>query len=193
MAFGLALGLASPAFAQSADPVAPVRALSDGLLTIMKSGKTLGFRGRMDRIAPVVDRTFDLPLLTRLTIGPAWTKTAPADQAALLASFRKMTIARYAGNFSDHDGQTFVIEPKAEARGPDRLVRTKLTPTKGTPVAFDYRLRQGSGGWRIIDVFFQSSISQLATQRSDFARIIASGGAKALIAHLDALAAKAER
>ena len=180
-----------PAIAQAADPTrAPVQTLCDGLIAIMKSGKAAGVKGRAAAIAPVVDRSFDLPLMTRLAIGPAWTGIAPADQRALTAAFRRMTIGQYAANFDGFSGQSFAIDPKVEARGGDRLVKTMLSDPGGSPVAISYRLRQSGGTWKIIDVFYRNSISQLATRRADFQHILASGGAKALVAHLDDLADK---
>jgi phospholipid transport system substrate-binding protein len=118
---------------------------------------------------------------------------ASADQAALIAAFRRLTVAQYATNFDDYSGETFTIAPKVEERAGDKLVRTTLKPTKGEPVAIAYRLRQSGGQWKIIDVFYKNAISQLATRRSDFASALASGGAKGLIAHLDRLAAKPAR
>jgi phospholipid transport system substrate-binding protein len=184
--------LATPATAQTSDPAgAPVAALDDALLGIMKGGKALGFSGRAAKIGPAVDRAFDIPLMTRLSVGPAWTTTAPADQTALVAAIRKLTIAQYAGNFDGWSGETFKITPQVETRGSDKLVRTTLAAPKGSPTAIAYRLRQSGGQWKIIDVFYQNSVSQLATRRSDFAAVLARGGAKALVAHLDQLSAKA--
>ena len=186
----LLLSTAPPLLAQAADPArVPVQTLDDGLLAIMKAGKGAGIAGRAARIGPVIDRSFDLPLMTRLAVGPAWTGIAPADQIALVAAFRRLTIQQYAANFDGYAGETFTIDPQVEARAGDRLVRTTLS-AKGGPVALSYRLRQGSGGWRIIDVFYKNAISQLATRRSDFATSLQQGGAKALIEHLDRLAAK---
>lgn len=185
------VSVAAPAVAQAADPaVAPVQALDDGLIAIMKAGKAAGVKGRAARIAPVIDRSFDLPLMTRLAVGTAWNGIAPADQKGLVTAFRRLTIAQYASNFDGYSGQSFTIDPDVQARGGDRLVRTTLASPGKAPVAIAYRLRQDAGAWKIIDVFYKNSISQLATRRSDFASVLASGGAKALIAHLDALSAK---
>lgn len=191
--FAAALSLSLPAaHAQASDPaVATIQALDDGLIAIMKSGRSAGVKGRGAAIAPTLDRAFDLPLMTRLSVGSSWTTIAPADQTALVAAFRRMTIGQYASNFNGFSGQSFTIDPKVEARGGDKLVRTTLNDPKGSPVAIAYRLRQSGGGWKIIDVFYRNSISQLAIRRSDFAGVLASGGAKALTAHLNALAAKA--
>jgi len=182
---------AAPLIAQAPDPArAIVQSLDDGLLSIMKAGKAAGVAGRSARIAPVVDRAFDLPLMTRLVVGPAWNTMSPTDQTALVAAFRRMTIGQYARNFDGWSGEAFTIAPQVEERGGDKLVRTTLSGS-GAPIAISYRLRQSGGQWKIIDVFYKNAISQLATRRADFASVLASGGPKALIAHLDQLATKA--
>ena len=191
---GLALAVAPArvAAAEAADPArASVQTLSDGLITIMKGGAKLGFAGRANAIAPVIDRTFDLALTTRLSVGPAWTSATPADRAALIAAFRKLTINQYASNFDGYSGQQFVIDPKVEVRGLDRVVRTTLTQPHDAPVKIAYRLRQAGADWRIIDVFYQNAISQLTTRRDDFQAIVAKGGVKALVGHVNQLADKA--
>jgi phospholipid transport system substrate-binding protein len=190
----VALVLAAPLAAQANDPArAPVQTLDDGLLAIMKGGKTLGTAGRAARIAPVVDQTFDVALITRLSVGPDWLKVAPADQTALVAAMRRLTVAQYAANFDSYGGESFKIDPAVETRGSDKVVRTTLAAPKGDPVAISYRLRQSGGSWRIVDVYYKNAISQLATRRADFATIFAKGGAKALISHLNDLSAKGGR
>lgn len=193
-ALGALVSIAAPAVAQTADPArAQVQTLDDGLLAIMKGGSSLGMSGRIAKIGPVVDQTFDIPLITRLSVGPDWVKVAPADQSALVAAMRRMTVSQYATNFSSWSGHSFTIDPKIETRGADKLVRTTLTAPKDDAVPIAYRLRQSGGKWRVIDVYYRNAISQLATRRADFASVFAKGGAKALIAHLDVLATKSGR
>jgi phospholipid transport system substrate-binding protein len=183
---------AGPVLAQASDPaVSTVQSLDDALIATMKAGKAAGMTGRMARVGPALDRSYDLSLMTRLAVGPQWNSIAAGDQQALVAAFRRMTVAQYASNFDGYSGQSFVIAPQVEARGGDKLVRTTLKDPHGDDVAISYRLRQSGGGWKIVDVFYKNSISQIATRRSDFAASLQSGGAKALIAHLNALAAKA--
>lgn len=187
---GLALlALPFPALAQNDPAVAPVQTLDAGLLAIMKAGAKAGVKARAATIGPVVDRSFDLPLMTRLAVGTSWPTIAPADQQALVAAFRRMTVNSYAINFDGYGGQSFAVTPQVETRGGDKLVRTTLNDPKGAPVPISYRLRQSAGGWRIIDVFYKS-VSQLATRRSDFGSVLQRGGAKALLARMDQLAAK---
>ena len=134
VALALAAPLATPsAFAQAADPAAgTVQALDNGLLSIMHAGAGAGQAGRSRAIGPVIDRTFDIPLMTRLAVGPAWTGISAGDQAGLVAAFRALTIAQYAKNFDSFGGESFVIAPQVETRGGDKLVRTTLNVPKGS-------------------------------------------------------------
>jgi phospholipid transport system substrate-binding protein len=184
----LLLAFSTPVVAQTEPALATVQALDNGLLTIMKAKGTE--KSRAQSIAPVIDRAFDLPLMTRLTVGPSWTTITPSEQQALVAAFRRMTIAQYSSNFDSWSGESFSIVPQVESRAGDKLVRTTLNAPGKEPVAISYRLRSSGGEWKIIDVFYRNSISQIATRRSDFAAVLAKEGAKGLVAHLDSLAAK---
>ena len=186
--------LATPALvlAQPADPArATIQSLCDGLIATMKAGKKAGAKGRAAAIAPVLDHSFDLALMARLSVGTSWAGMTPAQQQAVTAAFRRMTIAQYAKNFDNFSGQSFTIAPQVEARGSDRLVRTTLNSPGDAPVAIAYRLRQTGGGWRVIDIFYRNAVSQIATRRADFAQTLQKGGANALIARLNQIAAEA--
>lgn len=177
--------------AQAADPaVSTVEELDAGLIRTMRTGGTVQARSKV--LAPVLDRTFDLALMTRLAVGPDWVKQSAADQQALVEAFKRMTIAQYARNFDSFGGESFEVSPRVETRGGDKVVRTTLKVPKDAPVAIAYRLRQSGGTWKIIDVFYKNAISQIATRRSDFGTVLQKGGAKALVARMNAIAAKGE-
>ena len=70
------LGLAMVPYPAHAAPVSgsdTVQSLYDALLTTMKNGRTLGQSGRFTQLEPVIRRTFDIPSMTRLSVGPSWT------------------------------------------------------------------------------------------------------------------------
>ncbi len=48
-------------------------------------------------------------------------------------------------------------------------------------IRIDYVMRGGAGGWRIVDVLLNGSISRVAVQRSDFRALLESGNPAALI------------
>lgn len=186
----LAIAAASPLLAAPADPaVARIETLDRALIDTLKQGPSLGPKGRYRKLEPVIDAAFDLPQMTRIAVGPAWNTMSAADQEALVKAFTRLTVASYAHNFDKFGGETFTVDPAAQTRGTDKVVKSVLTPGSGAPVNLTYRMRLSGGTWKIIDVYY-GAISQLTTRRADFAGPLASGGAKGLVAHLDGLSDK---
>jgi phospholipid transport system substrate-binding protein len=64
------------------------------------------------------------------------------------------------------------------------IVRTRIIKSNGEPVSVDYAMRQNDGAWQISDVYLDGTISQLATQRSEFGAILRREGFEGLIATL---------
>jgi phospholipid transport system substrate-binding protein len=185
----LAMAAAPPAVhAQQADPAgATIEKFDAAVVDVMKQAKKLGPRGRFDALQPVIERTFDLPAMTRFAVGSAWNSVSPEDKATLVKAFTRMTVATYAHNFDSYGGEKFSVE-KVDTRGPDKLVHTRLTGS-GAPVDLAYRMRQdGSGVWKVIDVYYNSTVSSLLGQRSEYASTLSSGGAQALIKKLNSRA-----
>ena len=158
----------------------------------MKQAKSLGLQGRYHRLEPVVARAYDIATMTRFAVGTSWTAIPVAQQQRLSEAFDRLTVASYAHNFDGYSGESFQTDPNVRTVGPDKVVTTEthLTSPHGAPVSIAYRMRQSGGAWKIIDVFYNGSISQLTTRRADFAAALAQGGPAALIAHLNALVEK---
>ncbi len=178
------------AHAEAADPaVQQVQTFYDVLLDTMKHAKELGIKGRYEKLKPVIERTFDLPGMARLSVGPSWNTMTPQEQQALTAALERMTVANYASNFNGYDGEKFVVDPTATVRGSYRVVMSKLI-TGSETISFNYRMRETDGSWKILDIFLMGFVSQMAKQRSDFGSTVQSGGAAALEKKINALADK---
>jgi phospholipid transport system substrate-binding protein len=156
----------------------------------MKSAQTASARDRFHRLEPVVARVFDFPTMTRFAVGPTWSTIPAGQQQQLIDGLQRLTVASYVHNFDGWSGQSFQLDPNVSTRGPDKVVTTHLVSPGEAPVPIAYRMRQSGGAWKIIDVFYNGAISQLTTRRSDFAGTLASGGAAALVAHINALVDK---
>ena len=105
-----ATGLSVPAAA--APPMNPqdsVRSLYDTLLTTMQDGRTLGQSGRYARLAPVVSRLFDVPLMARLAVGTSWVTLSPAQQQQVTAAFEHYISATYADRFDSYSGEQLQV------------------------------------------------------------------------------------
>jgi phospholipid transport system substrate-binding protein len=180
--------LAGAGRAADSDPAATqIQYFYDALLDSMKHGKELGTKGRYEKLKPVIERVYNLPLMTSLVVGPGWSSVSATDQQALIGAFERMTVANYAKNFDSYSGEKFIVDPNVQTRGIDKVVASKLV-TGNQTIPFNYRMRQADGNWKVVDVYLNGFVSELATRRSDFGSTLASGGATALIQKINALA-----
>ena len=185
IALSLAVGiLAESAAAFAADPQNNVRGFYDTLLTTMKDGRTLGHIGRYARLAPVVDRVFDVPLMTRLAIGPSWATFSPAQQQQLTEAFRHYIVATYADRFDSYSGQQLQVTGERPYNA-DVMVQTRIVKSDGETTTLNYLMRQNQGSWQISDVYLDGTISQLAVQRSEFHSILRRDGVDGLVMALN--------
>jgi phospholipid transport system substrate-binding protein len=154
------------------------------LVTIMKAGKAASFRQRYEMISPIVSRIFDLDIILRQAIGPRWASLAPDQQTALGDAFRRYTIASYVSNFDGYSGEQFEVVPVVRAVGGDRIVATRIVSPSGKVHALDYVMRLEGGGWKIVDILAEGSISRVAAQRSEMRSLLADGGSTGLLVSL---------
>ena len=171
--------------AQETDPaVTQLRDFYAVLLQTMKDADRLKLKGRYDKLAPAVEGTFDLPAMTRIAVGPAWTTIPAPEQAQLIEQFSRMTIANYASRFSGYSGERFEVDPKTAERNGNRVVQSQLILAKGDPVTLNYLFHSTPQNWKAIDVYLSGTISELATRRSEFGALLKAKGAGALIESL---------
>ena len=144
------------------------------LLPTLRLAGQLSVQERDRRFGPAITSAFDLGTMTRLATGPAWSSFSEAQRSQVREAFARFLIADYAHQVSDYSGQSFVVEPQssAETRGGGEVVKTQLLQPGGRTVQINYLVRGG----RIVDVYFNGTVSDLATRRDEFASILAGGG-----------------
>lgn len=175
---------AAGARAVPASPQDSVRSFYDVLLATMKNGRSLGQSGRYAALAPVVSGVFDVPFMARLAVGPAWTSLDAAQQQQIVAAFGRYVSATYADRFDTYSGQQLQVTGTQPSVG-GVIVVTRIIETGSDPVTISYLMRRNSGTWQIADVYLDGTISQLATQRSEFHSILARQGVAGLIMALN--------
>ncbi|MBO0736061.1 MAG: ABC transporter substrate-binding protein [Alphaproteobacteria bacterium] len=184
----LALLLASGLVAQRAEAATDaqntVRGFYGLLLSNMRGGRTLGESGRYSRLAPAVTRTFDVPAMTRLAIGPAWSTLNPAQQQQLIAAFAHYIAATYADQFDSYSGEQLQVTGQRPF-GADIMVQTRIIKSNGEATRLDYLMHQNQGAPQISDVYLDGSISQLAVHRSEFHTILQREGVEGLVSALN--------
>jgi len=161
-----------------------VQGLYEALLGTMKNGRTLGQSGRFTQLEPVIRRTFDIPSMTRLSVGASWAGLSDARRQQLTDSFGRYISAIYADRFDSYAGQK--LQVTGEQPNPAGImVRSQIVKANGEPVQVDYMMHRNGDGWLISDIYLDGAISEVATRRSEFAAILRTDGVDGLIASLN--------
>ena len=187
--------------AASATPASPASAVSDGavesieglhaaLLDVMKNAQSLGYEGRAAKLTPVIPSHFDVSFMAEKSVGLYWKRATEPERQRYLEAFLRFMVANYAGQFDGYTGQSFETLGVDPARMDTKIVRTKLIDPGDEDVELNYRMHQVDGGWKIIDVYLDGTVSELALRRSEFSGIVKRENFDALIAALDAKIAK---
>jgi len=185
--FAVVLGLITvpyPAHPASVSGSDTVQGLYDALLSTMKNGRTLGQSGRFTQLEPVIRRTFDIPSMTRLSVGLSWAGLTEAQRQQVTGSFGRYISAIYADHFDSYAGQKLQVtgeQPNAEGV----MVKSQIIKANGEPVKVDYMMHRSGTGWLISDIYLDGAISEVATRRSEFAAILKNEGIDGLIVALN--------
>ncbi len=183
-----ALAYPPAAMAAETGPGQIATAFHEGLLTVMKDAKALGIKGRYEKLAPRIEQGFHLALMAQVSAGSHWRKATPEQEKKLVAAFSHLSISTYASQFDGYSGQSFVT--RSEKPGPQNtvLVKTQILDPGSDPIDITYVTRKIKGQWRIIDVLLDNGSSELAVRRSEYRRILKTGGIDGLIGTLNAKA-----
>jgi phospholipid transport system substrate-binding protein len=176
------LGLAPLQAQTPSAAVTKIQSYYQQLMPTIQQAARLSVRERDKRFSPVFAAVFDIPTMTRLAVGPAWKNFSAEQQAAARDAFAGFIVAEYASQIKDYSGESFVVDPQTtpESRGGGEIVKTKLLQPGGRVVNINYLVRRE----RVVDIYLNGTISDLAMRRDEFASVIAAGGADALIKRL---------
>src|SRR5437660_11454231 len=141
-----------------------VQGLYDVLLSTMKNGRTLGQSGRFTQLEPVIRRTFDIPLMARLSVGLSWATLTEAQRQQVTESFGRYFSAIYADRFDSYAGQKLQVTGE-QPNAAGTMVRSQIGKANGDPVRVDDMMRRNGNSWLISDVYLDGAISEVATRR----------------------------
>jgi len=170
----------------AAAPGDAVQAFHNALLASMKSGKTASCDSRTAQLATAIDQTFDLPFIAQHVLRRHWDGLSEAQRGEFIATFRDLVVSTYAQNFSSYGGEVFtapVTQDAAAGGAQFSTVTTKLKPTDGDAVTFEYQLHNSGNGWRIVNII-ADGVSDLALRTVQYDRAFQDQGFDGLLKQL---------
>jgi phospholipid transport system substrate-binding protein len=181
----LVLTVAVPAATSGTDPAAKVvERLHAELLDVMKQAKALGYKGRYQRLAPIVTSSYDLSFIAKVVVGRYWSEFSPEQKDQFVNIFTKLSIATYANQFNGYSGEHFKTISAEESTKGRLLIKTVLIKSNGEEVELDYMLHQNKHQWQIINVFAQG-VSDLSLKRAQYTSYLKKNGFDGLLQEIN--------
>lgn len=177
----LSILMVSASVSASETPEQVIQKLQSSLIQAMRDGPQLGYEGRFKVLSPVIDQSHDIELIIKTILGSTyWSQLDDNQKNLVIDTFRQLSIATYAGRFTQHEGEQFEVIEQRELPHEQMLVRSQLTKSDGGIVNFDYVLQQKEGRWRIVNILFDG-VSDLAIKRGEYRSIMQRDGFSAFI------------
>jgi phospholipid transport system substrate-binding protein len=129
-------------------------------------------------------RSFDIPTMARLSVGPTWAGISEMQRQQVIEGFGRYISATYADRFDSYAGQKLQVTGEQRNAG-GVVVKSQIVKANGEPVKVDYMMHRNGEGWLISDIYLDGAISEVATRRSEFGAIIRADGVDGLIAALN--------
>ena len=174
---GLVVPIAGPADARAAtDAGAFVRNMGKEAIDSLTS-KTLTDKQRQSRFRAIFERSFDIPVIARATLGQYWRIATPEQRKEYVKLFEDFVVQAYAARFKDYSGESFEVGKTRVLNDREELVASEIIrPNNQPPVKVQWRLR-GNSDYKVVDVIVEG-ISMLITHRDEFAAVIQQNGGK---------------
>lgn len=164
---------------------APVVAFYLELTDTMKNAESLGLEGRRKKLAPAIEQAYDIPLMAAKVLGRHWRDLSDEDKGRWVETFRQITVSTYAERFDGWSGEELLVIDATVGARDTRIVHTKIGQPNADAVDIHYRMKERQGRWRIIDVYLNGTISELALRRSEYGSVIKADGLAVLIERLE--------
>ena len=160
--------------------LAGVNELHESLIKI--SNKTIN-SDNLAMIDDVVKSSYDLEKMGKIIIGVDWKKMDTKTQKEFINVFNRFISVNYFRRFNKVNELGFEHQKVTVIRDKFKLARVILT-ADNEKFKIDYLLGFKNEKWKIFDVLLDGSISEVATKKSDFKKIIKEEGVNGLVKNL---------
>ena len=160
--------------------LAGVNELHESLIKI--SNKTIN-SDNLAMIDDVVKNSYDLEKMGKIIIGVDWKQMDTKTQKEFINVFKRFISVNYFRRFNKINELDFEHQTVTNIKDKFKLARVILT-ADNEKFKIDYLLGFKNEKWKIFDVLLDGSISEVATKKSDFKKIIKEEGVSGLVKNL---------
>jgi len=156
-----------------------VDSLASYALSVLRA-QDLSLSEREAKVRRLLADNFDLPKIGRFVLGKAWRSASDDQRKEYQHLFGLFVTQTYAKRLGGYSGEAFKIVKASSYAKQDALVVTEIARPSGPSLKAGWRVRNGKGGLKILDVVVEGA-SMLAAQRSEFQSVLRTHGLNGLI------------
>ena len=160
--------------------LAGVNELHESLIKI--SNKTIN-SDNLELIDDVVKNSYDLEKMGKIIIGVDWKQMDTKSKKEFINVFKRFISVNYFRRFNKINELNFEHQTVKVIGDKFKLAGVILT-ADNEKLKIDYLLGFKNEKWKIFDVLIDGSISEVATKKSDFKKIIKEEGVSGLVKNL---------
>ena len=134
-------------------------------------------------IDDVIKNSYDLEKMGKMIIGVDWKQMDTNTQKEFTNVFKRFISVNYLRRFNKINDLSFEHQTVTDIEDKFKLARVILT-ADNEKIKIDYLLGFKNEKWKIFDVLIDGSISEVATKKSDFKKIIKEEGVSGLVKNL---------
>ena len=168
--------------AHAGEPSDMVKSSVDEILDVLRASEgKLGQAGK-EKIFTVVDRTFDMRLFGRRTLGRRWNVLSESQQDEFVNLYAQLLKNTYVERVEAYSDEQVHMNEEVDLGRNKFEVRTTVTGS-GVNVPIFYRLYKSGQGWRVYDVLVEG-VSLVNNYRTQFTQILSKGTPEDLLNQL---------
>lgn len=169
--FVLGSAVSTPAHAEAGDPGAFLKSLTDKAITQL-TDPNMPEGERRKRFRDLFSANFDVRTIGAFVLGRYWRSTDEQVRTKFLQTFQDVMVDRFAPQFAGYGDTRFEVTDVREVKnGGQFMVSSAITPPSGKRTRIDWRVRQASDQYKIVDVVAEG-VSMAQTLRSEYGSVL---------------------
>ncbi|MDD5586198.1 MAG: ABC transporter substrate-binding protein [Alphaproteobacteria bacterium] len=154
----------------------------EGIAILSGTDKTPAQRN--EQYHRILRDSFDLKTMGRFVMGRTWNAATNEQKEEYLKLFEKLVVKIYGDRLALYKGEKFDVKAARPEGGDIFIVSSEVMHPGGeTPTKIDWRVHEKEGKFLVTDVII-GGVSQVVTQRSEYAAIIQREGVPGLLARM---------
>jgi phospholipid transport system substrate-binding protein len=163
-------------------PEDTIATFNDAIRQVIQSSQDSPFSERHEIMKNAVSQAFDMPVMARRTINrKTWKELTKEQKQLYIETLLTYQSAILADRFKPGSKVEFIIDEVSDGRRKTKLVKTRIIRPDDDDVKLNYLLMMRKDSWRVVDIFLNSTISEVAMRRSEYSAIVSNQGFDALI------------